>query len=246
VLIGIPEARVVEPVDSLIGIDVAAVASGAQPLPQVDIVSGATVTVLVMGDSVLRASIAVVRSGRMQELGAASAAAAEPQATRTLAEGEGDVRDWEELGDGSVRRLSLSVGDVNEAFERLGDPEAAERPERGEPDETFIDLYAALATVPTIGRSLLGDAGYGQMLRELDPSQRAIVGMGEGRYSFKGSGYVRGGIFDRIELIQDLNTLALRRAQRGRGVRSPARLVVSPRRSALAQVALRRLLALGH
>ena len=26
---------------------------------------------------------------------------------------------------------------------------------------------------------------------------------GDGAYSFKGSGYVRGGIFDRIELLQD-------------------------------------------
>src|SRR5690606_38362928 len=132
-------------------------------------------------------------------------------AQRSIAEGPGELRGWEELvGDGSVRRLSLSVGDVNEAFEQTGDAEAAARPERGEPDETFIDLYAALATIPTVGRSLLGDAAYEQMLRQLEPGQHAIVVMGEGRYSFKGSGYVRGGIFDRIELIQDLDTVRFR------------------------------------
>ena len=109
-----------------------------------------------------------------------------------------------------MRRLSLSVGEVNEAFERTGIEEAIERPEKGEPDEPFIELYTALATIPTVGRSLLGDAVYDQMMARLEPGEHAIVVMGEGRYSFKGSGYVRGGIFDRIELIQDVDTLRFR------------------------------------
>ena len=39
--------------------------------------------------------------------------------------------------------------------------------------------------------------------RGSSPGQQAIVVAGDGAYSFKGSGYVRGGIFDRIELLQD-------------------------------------------
>lgn len=213
VLIGIPEERVIEAVNSLIGTDVAAVSAGEQPLPQVDIVSGATVTVLVMGESVLRAGISVVREGRLAELApqGAEAAAAAPEAERSIREEPGETRSWEELvGDGSVRRLSLSVGDVNEAFERSGNPEAIARPERGEPDETFIDLYAGPVTIPTVGRSLLGDSAYEQMISRLEPGEHAIVVMGSGRYSFKGSGYVRGGIFDRIELVQDVDTLRFR------------------------------------
>ena len=49
VLVGIPEKRVVDATNKLIGADMTA--SCAAPVaPQVDIVSGATVTVLVMGD----------------------------------------------------------------------------------------------------------------------------------------------------------------------------------------------------
>ena len=212
VLIGIPEARVIGAISSLVGSDVSAIAAGRQPLPQVDIVSGATVTVLVMGDSVLRAAISVVRGGRLAQLPLnADAGAGAPPVQRSVAAGPGEVRGWEELvGDGSVRRLSLSVGDVNDAFESSGDPEAAARPERGDPQETFIDLYAALVTIPTVGRSLLGDVEYERLLQRLKPGQHAIVVMGEGRYSFKGSGYVRGGIFDRLELIQDVETLRFR------------------------------------
>src|SRR5690606_38513578 len=40
--------------------------------------------------------------------------------------------------------------------------------------------------------------------------QQAILVAGEGTYSFKGSGYVRGGIFDRIELIQGAETIRFR------------------------------------
>ena len=41
------------------------VATGAERPPQVDIVSGATVTVLVMGDSVVRSAVRLIRSGRL-------------------------------------------------------------------------------------------------------------------------------------------------------------------------------------
>src|SRR5690606_35407758 len=51
VLIGIPEQRVVDSLNSLIGEDLGHVAASGERPPQVDIVSGATVTVLVMGDS---------------------------------------------------------------------------------------------------------------------------------------------------------------------------------------------------
>src|SRR5690606_41915179 len=61
----------------------------------------------------------------------------------------------------------------------------------------------APVSVPTIGRSLLGDVQFERLQRRLKPGQHAIVVAGDGAYSFKGSGYVRGGIFDRIELIQN-------------------------------------------
>ena len=41
-----------------------------------------------------------------------------------------------------------------------------------------------------------------QLQRDLSPNQQAVVVFSNGAYSFKGSGYVRGGIFDRIELLQ--------------------------------------------
>ena len=76
-------------------------------------------------------------------------------------------------------------------------------PEEGEPDETFIDLYVA-------GVARADDRPQPARRRRIQPAGRPARARpaghrrrGTGRYSFKGSGYVRGGIFDRIELIQD-------------------------------------------
>ena len=203
VLVGIPERRVVEALNKLIGIKVGPIASGQERPPQPDIVSGATVTVLVMADSIVRSAVRLIRSGRISPEGTGAPAAA-PADTKTVDMSEGQVRDWESLlGDGSIRRLKITVAEINQAFDASGNPDAAANPEPGDPDDTFIDLYTALASAPAIGRSLLGDADYERLRDRLKPGQQAILIAAEGLYSFKGSGYVRGGIFDRIELQQD-------------------------------------------
>ncbi len=202
VLIGIPEAKVVAAMNSLIGRDMRAIASGAERPPQVDIVSGATVTILVMADSVMRSAVRLVRSGRLG--GQPVAAAAAPPQIRQIDTDRSEIRSWDDLvGDGSVRRLSLSVGEVNAAFTRAGNAEAARNAESGQGDDSFIEMFVAPVSVPTIGRSLLGEEAYQRLRGNLKSGQQAIVVAGDGAYSFKGSGYVRGGIFDRIELLQD-------------------------------------------
>ncbi|GIK95816.1 MAG: FMN-binding protein [Alphaproteobacteria bacterium] len=206
VLIGIPEARVVEFMAGYVGYNPLTAAAAGQSAPDVDIVSGATVTVLVMGDSIVRSAARAARQiGIGGAEGGASAEAWE------MDPGAGEIADWQTLlGEGSVRRMSLSVGDVNDAFARSGNKKAAGRPERGEPTDEFIDLYVALVSQPAIGRSLLGEAEYATLEKMLKPGQHAILVAGEGRYSFKGSGYVRGGIFDRIELVQGTETIRFR------------------------------------
>jgi NosR/NirI family nitrous oxide reductase transcriptional regulator len=203
VLIGIPQEKVVAALNSLIGKDLGRVAAGQEQLPQVDIVSGATVTVLVMSDSVVRSAVKLIRSGRLGQTsaGAAGASAAPAMVVDTAVSG---TSDWKTLvGDGSVRSLRLTVGEVTRAFADAGQNQAAERPETGNPEDRFIDLYVAPVSVPAIGRSLLGEVAYDRLQKKLKPGQQAIVVAGDGAYSFKGSGYVRGGIFDRIELMQD-------------------------------------------
>jgi len=205
VLIGIPPARINGFIDGYVGKNVLTLATQSAASPPVDIVSGATVTVMVIGDSIIRSGKKV-----MQALGTGGPDSA-PTVTKSVDMTKGAVEDWTTLiGDGSVRRLTLTVGEVNAAFEKTGRAEAIARAEAGSPDETFIDLYTALVSIPSIGRSLLGDAEYEALTRRLKPGQQAVWVAGQGRYSFKGSGYVRGGIFDRVEMIQHEGSIRFR------------------------------------
>jgi NosR/NirI family transcriptional regulator, nitrous oxide reductase regulator len=198
VLIGIPPERIAAFIRGYIGRDVLRIASDASARPQVDIVSGATVTVAVIAESIVRSAVRVARAQGMA--GATPAAAPAP---REIDPDRTAPADWlAMLGDGSVRRLSLSVGDVTEAFKRAGNQTAADRPEAADPAAPFIDMYAAPVSVPAIGKRLLGEAGFAALQQSLKPGQQAILIAANGTYSFKGSGYVRGGIFDRIEVVQ--------------------------------------------
>jgi len=210
VLIGIPEAKVVTYLKAFVGYNPLKAAAAGQGPPHPDIVSGATVTVLVMGESVTRAAVRVARA--LQAAGAAPAGAAAPQAPARVVDPQaGTLADWSALlKEGAVRHLHLTVGQVNKAFVDSGNSIAAQRPEPGPEDADFIDLYVALVSQPAIGRSLLGEDEYASVKQMLAPEQAAILVAGDGIYSFKGSGYVRGGIFDRIELVQGAETIRFR------------------------------------
>ena len=201
VLIGIPEARITASLDKFVGKDMAAFARGDAQEHKVDAVSGATVTVMVMDDTIVNSAIMVARIHRLGGLRLSK----KRQGPKYVVDPNIDeVKAWQALVDeGAVRKLLLTVADVNAAFEASGDPLAIAEAEDGPADDVFIELYAGIASIPSVGRSLLGDVEYRNLMERLEPGEQAIVLAGDGRYSFKGSGYVRGGIFDRFQIIQD-------------------------------------------
>lgn len=201
ILAGIPEQKITDFIEGYKNVDILNLAreKGGEP-PPVDIVSGATVTIMVIDDAIKRAS---VRAARILGLGGLSEQQKMAKATRTLIPGEMRELDWTGLlADGSVKRLLLTIGDVNRDFVAQGNPKAIARPEQGNKEEVFIDLYLASLAVPTIAKSLLGKWEYRNYLQRVQAGEQAFIVMGKGRYSFRGSGYVRGGIFDRIQVVQ--------------------------------------------
>ena len=171
----------------------------------IDAVTGATVTVMVVNEVVMRAAHDVAVSLGLVEdkVGAA-------QKPATVREDYYEPTDWSELtGNGAIRRLHLTKGDIDQAFKGT-EAEGIDEAEPEEVDETFIDLYATHLNPPTIGRTLLGDSHYADLKEELKPGEHAVAVMASGEYSFKGSGYVRGGIFDRVQLRQFGNVISFR------------------------------------
>ncbi|MEX0346585.1 MAG: 4Fe-4S binding protein [Rhizobiaceae bacterium] len=200
VLIGIPESEITAVIEGYTGLNLINEAEAGGSVHDLDIVSGATVTIMVIDDSIIRSGLKVARAlglgGLAQEVETGPVKELKP---------DPDPRavDWQLLsGDGSIRTLLLDNGQINQAFAATGDEKAIARPEKGAADQTFIDMNMALVSVPEIGFSLLGAAEYGNLTNWLEEGEHAILVVGRGTYSFKGSGYVRGGIFDRIQLIQ--------------------------------------------
>ena len=200
VLIGIPDRKIKALTASYSGLDIVAEAAAGGSGHDLDIISGATVTIMIIDDSVVRSSIKVAR---VLGLGGLNNDAANAGPTHILNMDEQGINDWSTMaGDGTVRRMTLDVGQINEAFAATGDERVFKHVEAGEPDDLYIDMHTALVSAPSIGLSLMGEAEYGNLVDWLEEGEQAILLMGRGAYSYKGSGYVRGGIFDRIQLIQ--------------------------------------------
>ncbi len=159
----------------------------------VDAVTGATVTIMVVHEAILRSAKKVAKAVGLK------AVVATQQSRATVKTDFYQPANWTELtGDGSIRRLRLSQADVDKAFANTKGARHRHGRSEEEQQETFIDLYYGYLNVPSIGRNLLGDSEYQWLMDELGPDAHAIAVMGKGEYSFKGSGYVRGGIFDRF------------------------------------------------
>lgn len=200
VLIGIPDTKIKAMVAGYKGMNLVEEAAAGGSGHELNIISGATVTIMVIDDSIVRSGLKVARALGLGGLHAE----VDTGPKFTIDAGATAPGDWTVMeGDGTLRRLSLDVGQINAAFEQMDDPRAAKRALKELPETTFIDMQVALVSVPGIGKAILGDAENTNLTNWLDEGEHAIAVVGRGLYSFKGSGYVRGGIFDRIVLIQD-------------------------------------------
>lgn len=210
-LVGIPEQRLFDFADQFLGLKVTdhvvVGESDTESALSIDSLSGATVTVMVVNEVVMRSVKKIARL--LGIMGMSDSATPLPA---TIKADVFNKATWQQLtGDGSIRHLELSYGDVDQAFEGT----KAEWKGKGKGEEKrkhtlFSSIYYAPLNIPTIGRNILGDEQYNWLLTELKQGDQAIAVIGKGDYSFKGNGYVRGGIFDRLQIQQADKTIIFR------------------------------------
>jgi len=201
ILAGIPESKLWAFTDQYAGLNVSdRLKVGGKTkgeMIHLDGLSGATVTVMVMNVGITKSATKVARS-----LGIIEEGQEIKQPMATVLPDVYEKADWQTLvGDGSIRKLFLNRKTVDEAFVGT-EAELIEQASPEQKSDMFADIYYAQADIPTIGRNILGDSEYEWMMKALQPGEHAIVMLGNG-YSFKGSGYVRGAIFDRIQILQN-------------------------------------------
>lgn len=171
-----------------------------------DGVTRATMSVRIVNQTVLTAALKVAR----ERLGFA----APPEAHRIAA-----VRDdyFERLdlakllAQGHVGHFILRNAEVEALFvdsDGAGlDREAIERP-----DDTFAELHVAYLNAPTIGRSLLGDAAYENVMRQARDGQHLLWVASSGRYPIIDDDFVPATIPPRLLLTQGGLAMELRDA----------------------------------
>jgi NosR/NirI family nitrous oxide reductase transcriptional regulator len=157
-------------------------AGAGEPLPAIYMITGATVTALVLDDTLLTSARDVGRALGLLER----------QARRIVTwHADYQPRTWDALlADGSIGHLRVEPQEMDEASPT------------GEP---WIELYFGDLTQPIVGINILGEPTYNWLRETLQDGERAIFIAARGMTSFKGSGFVRGGLFDRFHLKQGLN-----------------------------------------
>ena len=149
--------------------------------------SGATVTVLVADQVVLTAARMVA-----QEIGLLARAGAQSARVSDDFEPLG----WEQLtARGLLQHVTLSADEVRGA---------------GHADEApWLDFYCGILNQPSLGINLLGEEAYRSLMAD-NEGRTLLILLNNGSYSFRGSGFVRGGIFDRLQLTQGLEIIRFR------------------------------------
>ena len=185
-LVGIPEETLHAFVDSYTGLlaDQKVVVGGHEPDAQsVDVISGATVTILAENRTILETAQALGQDVGVIEI--------KPQVPGHFVPSE-ERWSWDRiLKEKALSRLLVSQED-------MGLPAGG---------EAFIDLWFGIVDAPQVGVPLLGERIWQRAVDGLVEGEHLVAVYGNGTSSFKGSGFVRGGIFDRVRIQQGLRSI---------------------------------------
>lgn len=191
-LLGIPESTLAEFNAQYLGKQVTQTIEVGPSRPEegvigMDAISGATVTVIAQNQVITSSGQAVARQVGLIEPTRRDPARFAPQG-RLLA--------WDELvALGAVQRLRVEAHQV-------GLPRSA---------EPFIELWFGDLNHPDVARSVLGAGVHDTLRARLRPGESAIfVVRTAGVESFKGSGFVRGGLYDRVQVKQGPDAFTFR------------------------------------
>ncbi|MEC5290928.1 4Fe-4S binding protein [Aurantimonas sp. C2-6-R+9] len=151
-----------------------------------DVISRATVSTGVIRDAILR-------TARTVALVQGRGAAIDRVSFRPAS--------WDALlAEGALARTTVSLDAARAALSAAKMP-----PPPGE--APFLDLWIGLLDPPTIGKNLLGQALFTRAMAVLGPGETALFVASRGLHSHRGTAWRRSGVFDRIAVIQDEETI---------------------------------------
>ena len=162
-----------------------------------DGVSKATASVRIINQSVLSAALKVARA----KLGFAQGR--DPgRIGRIRTDVFAPMSLQEMLDAGLVHHVRVRMGDVERLF--AGSAGAGlDAQALAQPDDVFIDLWVAWASVPAVGRNLLAPRTWKRLQGRLEPGDHALLVLTAGPHTLTGADFVRGSVPHGIVLRQD-------------------------------------------
>ncbi len=194
-LLGIPESALINFNKQYVGKSVKDKIEVGQSRPDdgvigVDAISGATVTVIAQNQVITTSGTAVAKQvGIMKQV-------IRPQPKYVQPAKDAAPLDWNTLvKNEAVRKIVVQPQQVG--LDRTGEP--------------FIELWFGSLNSPIVGQAILGASNWHNLMDQLKPNETAVfVVRTAGKESFKGSGFVRGGIYDRVQVRQEGQTFTFR------------------------------------
>lgn len=165
-----------------------------------DGVTSATISVIIINDTILSSALKVARN-KLESFAQAPAMQPKPDLYEPLT--------WQQMLDrGYVGHWQLSVADAEKQLGRsLDSYPSLPQPEPGEP---FTDLYYAYVSSPMVGRNLFGDKAYARVMDNLKPSEQILAVMSRGLIHHVPDDFKPGTVPGRLSLEQSELSVDLR------------------------------------
>jgi transcriptional regulator of nitric oxide reductase len=171
---------------------------------QLDGITKATATVSIMNQTILSSALMVAR----KKLGFAEGR--DPELIARIKMDLLESHTIKDLVDGGlIKHVVLSNADIEKKFAG-GNGSGLDEEAIAHPQDTFIDLYLAYVSIPSIGKNLLNETTWQKLNGRLDSGDQAVLVMTKGRYSIIGEDFVRGSTPERILLKQDQLPIEMR------------------------------------
>ena len=162
----------------------------------IDGVAKATVSVRIINETVLTASLKVARAKLKLGLGSdpGSAPTLKPDNGQTTTEAELTSKDF-------LHKEVIQTSGVDKAFGPAFPTDADVGP-RFDPKAETTEFWVAYLSVPEIGRAVMGKANFDALMKDFRTTDHAILIATRGRYSFQSPQHRVGGVPDLLSIAQ--------------------------------------------
>lgn len=176
-----------------------AAGSASDSVTRIDGVSKATVSVVILNETVLLSALTVARK-LLEGFASGPLATAKPELYEPLG--------WAQLLEhGYVQHWTIDRREVESALGGSLDGYLNIEPEND--TQPFSELYFAYLNAPTMGRNLLGEAGFARLNEELKDNEQAVLVLSSGMYRHVPEDFVPATAPDRLVVVQNDHVIEL-------------------------------------